>query len=66
MEKEIIVTSVETDEAAQNRKIAEIFAGGFYEFLKAEGFLRKSADRAKRIEKVLEDAKRIHDASAEA
>lgn len=65
MEKEVIVTSVETDEASRNQRIAEIVSGGFYEFLKAEGYLRKSSDREKRLEKVLEDAKRIHDASSE-
>jgi hypothetical protein len=65
MEKKVITTSVETDEAVRNQRIAEIVSGGFYEFLKAEGYLRKSFEREKRIEKVLEDAKRIHDASSE-
>ncbi len=65
MEKEVIVTSVETDEASRNQRIAEIVSGGFYEFLKTNGYLRKSADLEKRAEKVLEDAKRIHDASSE-
>jgi len=65
MEKEVVFTSVETDEAVRNQRIAEIISGGFYEFLKAEGCLRKSSDREKRVEKVLEDTKRIHDASSE-
>jgi hypothetical protein len=65
MEKEVIVTSVETDEASRNQRIAEIVSGGFYEFLKTNGYLRKSANLEKRVEKVLGDAKRIHDASPE-
>lgn len=65
MEREVVVTSVETDEASRNQRIAEILSGGFYEFLKANGFLRKSAEREKRVEKLLEDAKRIHEASSD-
>ncbi len=66
MEKKVTVSFTEaSDEASRNQRIAEIVSGGFYEFLKTEGYLRKSSAREKRIEKVLGDAKRIHDASSE-
>ncbi len=60
MEKKVTISFVETNDELKNKKLAEIFAGGFYEFLKINGYLRKNPERNKKVEKILEDSNRIH------
>ncbi len=67
MEKKVTVSFTKaSDEASRNQKIVEILAGGFYGFLKTNGYLRKNGERSKKIEKILEDSKRLHESSSEA
>lgn len=65
MKKTVVLTYEEANDAARNHKIAEIVAGGFYEFLKSNGYLRISRERDKKIEKIIENSKRLHDAASD-
>ncbi len=64
MEKKVTASFTETvDEPGRKQKITEILAGGFYEFLKTNGHLKRNHDIDKRIEKIIEDSKRIRHAA---
>lgn len=60
MTKKIEVTFVETmKEEERLRRVIEILSEGFYEYMKANGHLKKNPERDKRIEKLLEDSMQI-------
>ena len=60
MKKKIEITFVETmKEEERLKRIIEILSDGFYEYLKANGHLKKNPERGKKIEKLLEDSLRI-------
>ena len=60
MKKKVEITFVETmKEEERLKRIIEILSDGFYEYLKANGHLKKNPEREKKIEKLLEDSLRI-------
>ena len=60
MKKKIEITFVETmKEEERLKRIIEILSDGFYEYLKANGHLKKNPERENKIEKLLEDSLRI-------
>jgi ribonuclease BN (tRNA processing enzyme) len=60
MDKKITVTFIESgNETERKQKIIEILAGGFYHYLKANGYLKKNPEREKQVEQVLEETQRI-------
>lgn len=66
MEKKVTASFTETvDEPGRKQKITEILAEGFYGFLKTNGHLKRNHDIDKRIEKIIEDSKRIRHAAPE-
>lgn len=60
MGQKVEITFIETmKEEERLRRIVEILSDGFYEYMKANGHLKKNPEREKRIEKLLEDSMRI-------
>ena len=66
MKPKVELSFIETaDDTERKAKIIDILAGGFYEFLKTNGHLKRNHDIDKRIEKIIEDSKRIRYAAPE-
>ena len=60
MKKKVEITFVEAmKEEERLKRIIEILSDGFYEYLKANGHLKKNHEREKKVEKLLEDSLRI-------
>lgn len=65
MKKKVEVAFIETmKEEERVKKIVDILSDGFYEYLKANGHLKKNPEREKKVEKLLEDSMRIGQESA--
>ncbi len=59
MDKKVTVTFTEIDDPEQKQRKIEILADGFYRYLKKKGHLKKDLERDHKIEKILEDSRRI-------
>jgi hypothetical protein len=60
MDKKVEISFVETmKEEERLKRIIEILSEGFYEYMKANGHLKKNPELEKKVEKVLEDTMRI-------
>lgn len=60
MHKKVEITFIETmKEEERLKRIIEILSDGFYEYMKANGHLKKNPELEKKVEKVLEDSMRI-------
>ena len=59
MDTKVTVTFTGTEDPERDKRKIELLADGFYRYLKKQGHLKKDPERDRRIEKILEDSRRI-------
>jgi hypothetical protein len=60
MNKKITITFTETKNTVKDgQKIQEIIAGGFYSYLKKNGYLRQNPEKQQKIQQALEESRKI-------